>query len=50
MTGIMSPGRKAQHTAKWARIMTKWLVKYAGLDLTIRPVQLLGTTSGGRRG
>lgn len=24
----MSPGRKAQHTAKWARTMTKWLVTY----------------------
>ena len=25
----MSPGRKAQHTAKWARTMTKWLVTYS---------------------
>lgn len=24
----VSPGKKAQHTAKWARIMTKWLVTY----------------------
>jgi hypothetical protein len=24
----MSPGRKAHHTAKWARTMTKWLVTY----------------------
>lgn len=24
-----SPGRKAQHTAKWARTMTKWLVTYS---------------------
>lgn len=24
----MTPGRKAQHTAKWARTMTKWLVAY----------------------
>jgi hypothetical protein len=23
---IMSPSRKAHHTAKWARIMTKWLI------------------------
>jgi hypothetical protein len=25
----LSPGRKAQHTAKWARTMTKWLVTYS---------------------
>jgi hypothetical protein len=25
----MSPGRKALHTAKWARTMTKWLVTYS---------------------
>jgi hypothetical protein len=25
----MSPGEKAQHTAKWARTMTKWLVTYS---------------------
>jgi hypothetical protein len=25
----MSPGKKAQHTAKWARTMTKWLVTFA---------------------
>src|SRR5436309_12582136 len=25
----MSPGKKAQHTARWARIMTKWLVTYS---------------------
>jgi hypothetical protein len=25
----ISPGRKAQHTAKWARTMTKWLVTYS---------------------
>ena len=24
----MTPGHKAQHTAKWARTMTKWLVTY----------------------
>lgn len=24
-----SPGKKALHTAKWARIMTKWLVTYS---------------------
>lgn len=24
----MSPGKKAHHTAKWARTMTKWLVTY----------------------
>jgi hypothetical protein len=24
-----SPGRKAQHTAKWARTMTKWLITYS---------------------
>ena len=24
-----SPGKKAQHTAKWARTMTKWLVTYS---------------------
>jgi hypothetical protein len=32
MTGTpeeMSPGRKAYHTAKWARTMTKWLVTYS---------------------
>jgi hypothetical protein len=23
-----SPGEKAQHTAKWARIMTKWLITF----------------------
>lgn len=27
-TDEMSPGRKAHHTAKWARTMTKWLVTY----------------------
>lgn len=25
----MSPGRKAQHTAKWARTMTKWLITFS---------------------
>lgn len=25
----LSPGRKAQHTAKWARVMTKWLITYS---------------------
>jgi hypothetical protein len=25
----LSPGRKAQRTAKWARTMTKWLVTYS---------------------
>ncbi len=25
---LQSPGRKAQHTAKWARIMTKWLITF----------------------
>ena len=25
----LSPGRKAQRTAQWARIMTKWLVTYS---------------------
>jgi hypothetical protein len=25
----MSPGKKAQQTAKWARTMTKWLVTYS---------------------
>jgi len=25
----LSPGQKAQHTAKWARTMTKWLVTYS---------------------
>lgn len=25
----LSPGRKAQHTAKWARTMTKWFVAYS---------------------
>lgn len=25
----LSPGKKAQHTAKWARTMTKWLVTYS---------------------
>ncbi|OGT35147.1 MAG: hypothetical protein A2W28_01965 [Gammaproteobacteria bacterium RBG_16_51_14] len=27
-TDVLSPGRKAQHTAKWARTMTKWLITY----------------------
>ncbi|MBI5206733.1 MAG: hypothetical protein HY934_02970 [Candidatus Firestonebacteria bacterium] len=26
---ILSPGKKAQKTAKWARIMTKWLITYS---------------------
>ena len=26
---VLSPGRKAQKTARWARIMTKWLVTYS---------------------
>ena len=25
----MGPGKKAHHTAKWARTMTKWLVTYS---------------------
>lgn len=25
----LSPGKKAHHTAKWARTMTKWLVTYS---------------------
>ncbi|MCX6909611.1 MAG: hypothetical protein NTY01_16420 [Verrucomicrobia bacterium] len=25
----MSPGKKAQHTAKWARTMTKWLITFS---------------------
>lgn len=25
---ILSPGKKAQKTARWARIMTKWLITY----------------------
>ena len=24
----LSPGKKAQHTAKWARTMTKWLITF----------------------
>ena len=28
MPGQLSPGRKAQHTAKWARTMTKWLITF----------------------
>ena len=28
-TEAMSPGRKAQQTAKWARTMTKWLITYS---------------------
>ena len=28
MSKPASPGRKAQRTAKWARIMTKWLITY----------------------
>lgn len=27
--GKMSPGKKAHHTAKWARTITKWLVTYS---------------------
>ena len=26
----LSPGRKAQRTARWARTMTKWLITFAG--------------------
>jgi len=26
----LSPGKKAQHTAKWARTMTKWLITKSG--------------------
>jgi len=25
----MTPGKKAQHTAKWARTMTKWLITFS---------------------
>jgi len=25
----LTPGKKAQHTAKWARTMTKWLITYS---------------------
>jgi hypothetical protein len=25
---VLSPGKKAQRTAKWARIMTKWLITF----------------------
>ena len=26
---VLSPGKKAQHNAKWARTMTKWLITYS---------------------
>jgi hypothetical protein len=26
---VLSPSKKAHHTAKWARIMTKWLVTFS---------------------
>jgi hypothetical protein len=26
---VLSPGQKAQKTARWARIMTKWLITYS---------------------
>lgn len=28
MSMVLSPGQKAQYTARWARIMTKWLITY----------------------
>jgi hypothetical protein len=27
---VLSPGKKAQRTARWARTMTKWLITFAG--------------------
>ncbi|MEK6777881.1 MAG: hypothetical protein AABY87_13525 [bacterium] len=27
-TDVLSPGKKAQRTAKWARTMTKWLISF----------------------
>ncbi|MFZ5496805.1 MAG: hypothetical protein ACOZE5_15910 [Verrucomicrobiota bacterium] len=30
----LSPGRKAQKTARWARIMTKWLITFGGAAKT----------------
>ena len=29
MINVVSPSQKAQHTAKWARTMAKWLVTYS---------------------
>ena len=45
MSEIMSPGRKAQHTAKWARTMTKWLItKYGNAKVRWRFVEFGGPT------
>jgi hypothetical protein len=47
----MSPGKKAQHTAKWARTMTKWLITFSrrtGARWT--PVNFGGKTKAEARG
>lgn len=45
MAEIISPGRKAQHTAKWARTMTKWLItKYGDAKVRWRFVEFGGQT------
>jgi hypothetical protein len=48
---VIKPGKKAQHTAKWARTMTKWLITYsrrAGVRWNI--VDFGGTTKAESRG
>lgn len=47
----MSPGKKAQRTAKWARTMTKWLVTYTrSKGARWRLVEFGGVKGGESRG
>ena len=47
----LSPGRKAQKTARWARTMTKWLITFAGGAKTKwRFVEFGGSTGSESRG
>ena len=51
MHEILTPGQKAQHTAKWARTMTKWLVTYArGSGARWNVVEFGGATRAESRG
>ena len=47
----LSAGRKAQKTARWARIMTKWLITFAGeAQIRWKLVEFGGTTGAESRG
>jgi hypothetical protein len=48
---VLSPGRKASETARWARIMTKWLITHSGkASVKWRLVEFGGITGSESRG